>query len=730
MQDQQPEEPGMSRNVRRLLIVAGFLALTLGATAIEIALKTHQQRPLVGNIIALALLNVNVLLLVVLLLLLGRQLAKLYFEKKASPFGAGFKIKLVTAFIGLSIVPAALLFVVASGLLTGGVKYWFGPRVENTMKDSIALVNSYKEDRVNSAVHYAEKAAGRIEEGQLTVAALSKAAQAARAEYGLDAIEIYNSRGKLLASSAKGKQPWTPADEKFVGQAFKGARNSDITPQKKGDIVRGAAVYRGKNGKPAGVVVADYFLSSVISTNIADITRFYEEYWSLRTFKNPLKESYMLSFMLVTLLIVFAALWFGLYLSKSVTVPITSLAEATDRISKGDYDFQIDVQATDELGVLVDSFRRMTRDLKGSREKVAEANLTLSRANELLEQRRRFIESVLENVNTGVITIDRAGRISTVNRAAGRILSLAGDSIAGRNYREVFEMERLGGIREQVARMAEKGGASVEENVQLTVGGRSLNLRLFVSALQDTDGGYMGILVVFDDMTELMKAQRAAAWKEVARRIAHEVKNPLTPIQLSAQRLRKRYLEGTGDYDKIINECTETIIKQVEGMKTLVDEFSRFARMPEVDPRPSDLHAIIDEVAALYSGAHKDIEIRKDYDPNMPAVSVDGEQMKRVFMNLFDNAVTAMEGRGALAVKTAHEDGSGMARVEVADEGPGILPEDTERLFQPYFSKKKSGTGLGLAIVNRIVSDHGGYIRAEANQPKGARFVIELPVRG
>jgi two-component system nitrogen regulation sensor histidine kinase NtrY len=369
----------------------------------------------------------------------------------------------------------------------------------------------------------------------------------------------------------------------------------------------------------------------------------------------------------------------------------------------------------------------MTSDLKASQEKLNEANLSLSQTNDLLEQRRQFIETVLENVNTGVITIDRAGKISTLNRAGERIMGIDKYEIMGKNYREVFESHQLDGIREQVRAMSESGEPSVERNVQMTVNRRTLTLRLFVSALHDTAGDYLGILVVFDDLTELIKAQRAAAWKEVARRIAHEVKNPLTPIQLSAQRLRKRFLEGTGDYGQIINECTETIITQVEGMKALVDEFSKFARMPEVAPQPNSLHTLIDEAAALYLGAHKDIEIMKDYDPGITVVNVDGEQMKRAFMNLFDNAVTAMDGKGIVYIKTAME--PGMIRVEVADEGPGIAPEDSERLFQPYFSKKKSGTGLGLAIVSRIISDHGGYIKVESNEPKGARFVIELPVK-
>lgn len=720
-----PSRSGLSKSRKTLLLIAGFLLLTTVSTVVEMIVKSHQQRPLMGNVMALGLLNINVILLVVLLLLLGRQLAKIYFEKKKSPFGAGFKTKLVTAFIALSIVPAGLLFIVASGLLTGSVKYWFGPRIEGAVLDSISIARVYREEKTKDALHYARVMAQRLSENKNPVD-LKTFSRNARDEYRVDLVEVYSRNRKILAVAGRGKFVRAFSGEDIVKQALERRRPVPAAQAMRlGEAISGAAVFKDRSGR-RGVVVASYFISPSVYANLADVSRFYEDYWNLRTFKNPLKESYLLSFMLITLVILFAALWFGLYLSRIITVPITSLAEATDTISKGDYDVKIDVVASDEIGVLVDSFKRMTRDLKFSRHRLNEANETLSRANELLEQRRQFIETVLQNVNTGVLTIDRGGRISTFNGAAQRILEMSADDAVGKNYRDIFEFHQLEEIREQIGPMAEDG-SSMEKEIQLTVGRRALNLRLFVSPLKDAQGGYLGTLVVFDDMTELIRAQRAAAWKEVARRIAHEVKNPLTPIQLSAQRLRKRYLEGTGDYGNIVDECTSMIINQVEGMKNLVDEFSRFARMPECSPVPNDLHGIIDEAATLFDGAHKDIEIRREFDVNMPAIKVDKEQLKRVFLNLFDNAVTAMDGSGKVSVATAYDRPARIARITVSDEGPGILPEDREKLFQPYFSKKKSGTGLGLAIVSRIVADHGGYIRVEGNSPHGAKFVIELP---
>jgi len=731
MNNKNTQKKGISPGLRNLLIVLGFFTLTLGATAVEIVIKSHKERPLFGNVVALALLNINVLMLAVLVLLIGRHLVKLYIERKASPFGAGYKTKLTTAFVALSIVPAGILFIVAIQLLMGGVKYWFGPKVEGTIKDSLALVESYKAARSSDAAHFAGLTAVRLGEitGRPDAASVKAALQASMSEYGLDVLELYSPDGSVLASADEDGYSWPGPGDAFVKSVLAMGGGTGFTTTDAGELIYAGypLAIRGPTGK--GVILAGYWSNPGVAGNISNITRFYNEYWNLRAFKNPLKESYALSLVMFMLVVVFAAIWFGLYLSKDITVPITSLAEAADRISKGDYGFVIDVQAHDEVGVLVDSFRRMTVDLKTSQGRLSEANRTLSAANALLEQRRRFIETVLESINTGVITIDRAGRLSTVNRAAGRIMGLDTESIVGKPYRDIFEFHQLEDIREEIGRLADSGDErGIEKEVQITINRRTLHLRLFLSALTDPDVGYLGILVVFDDLTELIKAQRASAWQEVARRIAHEVKNPLTPIQLSAQRLRKRFLEGGGGYESIIDECTSTIITQVESMKELVDEFSEFARMPEPRPAPCDLHQIMDEVASLYLGAHKDLEVIKEYDPALPEVSIDAQQIKRALINLVENAVTAMDSRGKLWLMTTFVPGASAVILEVADEGTGILPDDRARLFQPYFSKKKAGTGLGLAIVNRIISDHGGSIRVEGNRPRGTRFVIELPV--
>ena len=720
---------GISPGLRNVLIVLGFFALTLGATAVEISLKSHQERPLFGNVVALALLNINVLLLAVLVLLIGRQLVKLYIERKTSPFGAGYRSKLTVAFVALSIIPAGILFVVAIKLLTGGVEYWFGPRVEGTVKKTISLAEEYKRERQDNLLHLTEAIADRVDASS-GAEALRRVAVDSMDRYGLDLVEFYGPSGKLLVSSGSDRYETPSPAKKFIDSALDSGRATSFEEKRGVETVYGAAAYYGEGGGLAGVAVTGSAVPETIASGLSDISGFYREYWDLRTFKNPLKESYTLSLILFMLVVVFAAIWVGLYMSKDITVPITSLAEAADRISKGEYDVTIEHAANDEVGALVSSFKRMARDLGISSERLREANASLTASNALLEQRRMFIETVLENVHAGVLTIDRSGKISTANRAAGRIMGADESSIIGRGYREVFGFHQLDEIRERISELPEGGEGGVEKEIQITINRRTLNLRLFVSTLRDAAGAYLGILVVFDDLTGLIKAQRAAAWREVARRIAHEIKNPLTPIQLSAQRLRKRYMDGAGDYESIIDDCTRTIIAEVESMKVLVDEFSDFARMPVAKPASCDLHAIAEDAATLFGGAHPDINVVREYAEDMPSVNVDGEQIKRALVNIFQNAVAAMEGKGTVWLKTGYDGSTGTLSIEVADDGPGILPEDRDRLFQPYFSKNKSGTGLGLAIVNRIVSDHGGSIRVEGNRPRGARFIIELPVSG
>jgi two-component system nitrogen regulation sensor histidine kinase NtrY len=444
--------------------------------------------------------------------------------------------------------------------------------------------------------------------------------------------------------------------------------------------------------------------------------------------KNPIKAGGYLFVAVITVLIVFSATWFGFYVARNITVPIQRLAEATEAVAQGDLSVKIEVKATDEIGTLIDSFNRMTQDLQGSKSKLEEANLTLWNTNAELDRRRAYIETVVDTIAAGLLSIDRNGVITTFNPSGERILGLAADRFRGRSASDVFKEFGLDLFQTAYDRMLVDDGDDLVLEGQLDVQGKLLTIGLSGSRMRDEANHDLGFVLVFEDLTELIKAQKVAAWQEVARRVAHEIKNPLTPIQLSAQRLRKKFFEKSPDFDEVFDDATNVIINEVGSLKHMADEFSKFARLPAPQMTRQSLHDVLREVVTLYRAAQKDIDLIVELDEDLPSINFDREQLKRVFVNLFDNAIQAMNQKGRLWVSTKYDTKRRRAVVTVADEGPGIAPEDQEQLFVPYFTRKKTGTGLGLAIVRRIITDHEGQIQAGNNQPKGASFTFDLPV--
>jgi two-component system nitrogen regulation sensor histidine kinase NtrY len=477
-------------------------------------------------------------------------------------------------------------------------------------------------------------------------------------------------------------------------------------------------------------VVLQRFVPGAFVNRLNAIPRGLEEFKQFKLLKKPIKIIHLITFSIVTLLIIFASVWFGLFLSKGITIPIQELAAGTHRIAQGDYDVFIDLESEDEIGVLVNSFNRMAMDLKNSKVQLEEANRELVRTNIEIEQRRLYMEIVLANVAAGVMSADSEGRIFTLNKSAEKMLGLGAAGEIGRDYREALDRSHLRHLRDLFEEKSLLKRGSVKRQTTLSIGERTLTLIVSLNVLRDEKNRYLGLVAVFEDLTELERAQRMAAWREVARRIAHEVKNPLTPIQLSAQRLKKRYGQKVGKDDgQVFEECTNMIIDQVEGLRRLVNEFSSYARMPAPHLSINDIKQIIDESVSLYRETQKGVEIVFHDTVEVPPFRIDREQMKRVMINLLDNAIDAIEDEGRVEVGLSYDRDRQIVTIEVADDGQGISPESKERVFEPYFSTKKHGTGLGLAIVSDIISDHNGSIRVQEREPKGTRFLIELPVK-
>ena len=726
------------RKRERYIIIAVAAAIFI-LTYIESHISNIGSNiPTATNVIVFGLINVNIILLILLVFLILINFVKLIFERQSKIIGSRLRTRLIVAFVGLSIVPTFLLFFVVIGFINKSIDGWFGIRVEESLRESLELGKNYYKDTSDKMVAYANQVGIKITEEGLAQDEdkLRIYLEKKMAETDVSSIEVFSAArqriGYTIATHVTQNMVPETSTEHIV-DVFKGNVSSFTQTLENGDVTRGVfPVFSADRKTVLGAVVVSYYVSRSLIAKMKQISTAFESYKQLKILKTPLKASYFTTLLIVTLVIVFFAIGIGRYIAKEITVPIQQLAYGTNEIANGNLDYRIGIEAKDEIGVLVNSFNKMTGDLKATKTGIEEANRDLKKTNTELEQRRRYMEIVLSNVAAGVISIDKFGNVTTINRIAEELLGLVPGMVLGKNYKDMLRPKDEDFLNAMITEMKGRGIENLERHIQIDLKGKVMPVLLNLTILKDDGGEYLGIVAVLEDLSNLLKTQRMVAWKEVAQRIAHEVKNPLTPIQLSAQRLSKRYKERfSGDEAQVFDECTRTIIKQVDELKTLVNEFSNFARMPSANPAPNNMNDIIKEAAALYSGVSKKISFSLDLDEKLPLLEVDRDQMKRVIINLLDNAIVSIEGSGMIILETYYDKEYKIARIEVADTGCGIPEEDKPRLFEPYFSTKKSGTGgLGLVIVSDIIADHRGYIRVKDNIPKGTRFVIELPVKG
>jgi two-component system nitrogen regulation sensor histidine kinase NtrY len=646
-----------------------------------------------------------------------RNLVKLIFERKRRILGSGLQMRLVLAFVALSLVPSVLLFVIAGGLLTRSFDRWFDAKVESALQGSLEIGQTYYQNSANNAIFYARQLSRSITHqgliGGQFAAALKEFVHSKQKEYNLGTVALFSPDGEPFVVAFNEQVPTgvtvKPAAD-FLTRALRGLEVTSTQAFGDADVIRGGAPIYSADKSIVGVVVVDYFVPRSISKRASQISQSYEGYKYLTFLKAPVKNSYILTLFLITLVLILAATWCGIYLSRGITVPIQKLAEGTHEVAQGNWDYQIESGGDDEIGVLMNSFNLMTGDLK--------------RIKLELERRGKVVEMLLANIAAGVVSLDPAGKITTWNKAAEKMLGVTAANAVGKPYQEIFLAEPLRAIRDIVESV--KGDRSVEREIKIPLPQQVLTLVLSVAALRDDDGSSLGMMLFLEDITQIQQVQRMEAWREVARRIAHEIKNPLTPIQLSAERLRKRYAAMLDDDGAILDNCTSTIIQQVDELKHLVNEFSQFARLPSAQLLPNDLNEIVNEALFLFKEGHNGVDFQFSSGP-IPRVELDREQIKRVLLNLLDNAVAAVEENGEIKLSTAYDPRRGMVRLEIADNGCGLAPEIRAKIFEPYFSTKENGTGLGLTIVSQIIEDHRGYIRALPNHPRGTRFTIELP---
>ena len=672
------------------------------------------------------------LLFVALTFVLLRTLLRLYAERKAGALGSKFRSHMVLGALLLSLGPVIFLFMFSYGLMNRSVEKWFSRPVEDVQYRTNVIVSLLTQYAATNADAEAQRLAATPEAqksfqtGNFT-SIMDEFRHSELTLQGGFAFAIVDGRAE---ASFHSPEAWPLLQQELpLKEASRKAKAFDLL---------GQTYVLGQAHAGNGEILVAMPLPSNYSSVLRDLEHSQQQYEDLRIQRRRLKRTYMGFLLLLTVAVLFVSTWLALYLSKMVTRPLVALAEATHEISRGRLDYRVDVQAGSEIGKLVESFNRMAADLEASRANLEKSGRELAGMNVQLEQRTRHSETILESVPSGVLSLDATRRVLHANRAARRLLRLDEDPPhREETLRDLFPADVVSDL-EHLLRKADRMGSTTSQ-MEIVTPRASLNVAITAASLDATGEPSgtvrqrMGYVVVFEDITDLLRAQKQTAWREVARRIAHEIKNPLTPIALSAERIR-RHLERSAPPDAaslgVIRHCAETIRSSVETVRTLVDEFSALARFPASQPQPSDINGIVNQALLMFEGRLDGIEIRRFLAADLPCVQADPEAMKRAISNLVDNAAEAMQNAlvKEIHISTVLLDERDSVEIAVADTGYGVTSEVKEKLFLPYFSTKRRGTGLGLAIVSRIVEDHHGSIRVEENSPVGTRFILELPV--
>ena len=692
--------------------------------------------PIWNTILMFILININLLLVILLIFLVFRNLVKLLYDRKRRVMGAKLRTRLVVAFIALTLLPASVLFIFSINFIATSIESWFNVPIEQALDNSLQVGQRLYSTIEESNQLFIERTSNQLKAENLIAPnkknALSHYLQVTRRSFNIDVIEVYSTNASRMSLSV------TPEWKAFkVPLVSTGNLQKEMTPKGFrsfsestviGDLIRtvGTVPFGIKRQEAEAFIVITTLIPQALTRNMAAISRGFEEYQQIELLKKPIQITYYITLSIVALLVVFCAIWFGFYLAKSITIPIMDLAEGTRRVAEGDLGFSISPVADDEIGTLVSSFNKMTRDLRFGREQLEYSAKKLKDQNVEIEARRKYMEIVLRTVSAGVITFDSRGMVTTINTSAQKMLNIEPKKVLSKSYKMLLTGPHLERAEEIMETLTYSKDGAVELSLKLTIDGSPKSFMTHINLLKDDAGRHLGIVMVFDDLTELEKAQRMAAWREVARRIAHEVKNPLTPISLSAQRLKRKYSDRLNE--PVFEECTRMIIDHVDLIRNLVNEFSSFARFPAADPKPCPLPPIVEESLALYREGHQDIEFWVDIARELPILNLDRQQIKQALINLIDNAISAVKTDARISIALSHDPILKKVRMEVADNGIGISNEDKTRLFEPYFSTKRAGMGLGLTIVSTIIADHQGTISAQDNKPQGAKFVIEFPV--
>jgi two-component system nitrogen regulation sensor histidine kinase NtrY len=718
-------EPETKKRRIEFAIIVVVILFLVGLTSLEsniyhVVLKV----PISKNALVFSFINLNIVLITLLIFLVIRNTAKIVFGEKQAFGRLKVRTKLALAFVFFSIIPTIVMFIISSGFITHTINSWFSSQIESSLTQSLDIAKTYYENVAQNTISFSSTigktavADGLFPNGSKEE--LKRFITAKMKELNLSSVEIYDAKGRLITFVESQNKVLSPTDKKQVFDALNGNLHTFIQSIGNSDIIKGfAPIYLTSSTIPEGLVVGSYFVNKSLVEKMAEIEQGYKEYRQQQILKPHLKTSYILFLVLISLLMIFSSIWMSVYIAKGISGQLDDLVSATKKIVANNYDVHIERKSKDEVGDLVDAFNSMAKELKQNRESLAIAYVEQT-------QRKAYIEAILNSISSGVIAIDGKGFITMINATTERVMGMDPSKTVNKYYKDILPGDIIIPAEEMLMYMKKNNTATNTKEITVNIQGQIKTFILRLTSLKHYNDRMSGYIVIFEDVTDIIKMQKIATWQEVAKRMAHEIKNPLTPIRLSAERLRRKYLDIIPSDKEVFDECTRTIVSEVDELKRLVDEFYSFARMPASQPTTNSINELLSEIYSLYSSAHKNIRFHLEKDEQVPLIKFDRSQIRRVLINLVENAVWAVNGDGEITLKSAYDNQNSIVRVEVIDTGIGIDDLDKSKIFDLYYSKKKGGSGIGLTIVQRIITEHGGRIIVKDNKPKGTKFIIEL----
>ncbi len=712
----------LSKRKREIFFIFALSILLAFLIGVEVYIfRSGQNLPSSYVLFFIGLVNVNLILVLLLLFLIFRNIVKVFIERRGKIFGSSLKSKLIASFVSFSVIPTLLVFIISVFYLNSSFEKWFSQRMLSVLRNASEVIDTFIANEKKRGYEYARLSIKQIKAANpdRRLAKLDEI----RILYKLDAIEYYDNliADRLVSQDPDLNSAFVPSlNFDFLQRGIIG-RDEASSIQIFGDYNLLRLMVPLDKRADSGVIVVTKFLNLTPGSKFDDIVGAYQEFHDNSLVEYPLKSIYFIMLIVMTLVILFAAVWFGFYLAKQLSIPLVQLGRATKRVAAGDYSPLEISSGSEEINSLIGNFNQMITNLSSS-------ELELQQTLKNLNQYTHYVEIVLKNVSAGVISVDMNGNITTMNRRAGELLQIDPTQFINKHVRTSMSEENYKLFTNIVKFMQENKLVSLLKEQRIQVHNDVIPLSLNISILIDENKAEIGRIMVFDDMTPIVNAQRAAAWTEVARRIAHEIKNPLTPIRLAAERIAKKF--GGQIDDPAFSDSIKMIVNQVDDMRLLVNEFSQFARLPQLKPVLAQMNDVIKNTSQIYIDNHPQIKFDMALDLTLPEFKFDPDQIKRVLVNLIENAIDAVQkiNLPQVLIQTEYNARLKVLKISIADTGVGIPHRDRVRIFEPYYSTKEKGTGLGLPIVKSIIEDHSGVIRALDNTPKGTKMMIELPI--